>query len=207
MNERSDPAAETVVKPTPGPWTLGVWGRHIFVAGGPNNDDIAEFNHSGEHTVKISREEAIANGALFFAAPDMLAALLDARKHVQSRLNGILLLQRALTADDIAKDVEEASQCLARIDAAIAKATGREIKVEEVKMTHYIMVIRHTKYWIVGPFDTWKALLAWGRDPANNPTDDLRWQSIELMESEVDCAPVVMKPEFATEQVKLGTWV
>lgn len=61
--------------PTPGPWMLGEWDRNIFVYGGPNNDDIAEFNFADEHTVKITREEAIANARLFLAAPQMLAAL------------------------------------------------------------------------------------------------------------------------------------
>jgi hypothetical protein len=57
---------------TPGPWTLGEWERHIFVYGGPNNDDIAEFNFADEHTVKITREEAIANARLFLRARAMI---------------------------------------------------------------------------------------------------------------------------------------
>jgi hypothetical protein len=59
---------------TPGPWMLGDWEHNIFVGGGPNCDDIAEFNFADEHTVKITREEALANARLFLAALDLLAA-------------------------------------------------------------------------------------------------------------------------------------
>lgn len=60
---------------TPGPWSASVWERHVFVAGGPNNDDIAEFNFCDESTVSISKDEAIANAILFASAPDLLEAL------------------------------------------------------------------------------------------------------------------------------------
>jgi hypothetical protein len=67
--------APVVSSPTPGPWTLGIWERHIWVGGGPNNDDIAEFNFDEEHAVKITREEAIANARLFLGAPGLLTVL------------------------------------------------------------------------------------------------------------------------------------
>jgi hypothetical protein len=60
---------------TPGPWELCDAGKTIIVAGGPNSDDLAEFLYSDEHTVSVSREEALANARLFIAAPMMLALL------------------------------------------------------------------------------------------------------------------------------------
>lgn len=60
---------------TPGAWTLNDGGTSIVVSGGPNNDDIADFSYCEEHTVSITREEALANARLFVAAPMMLALL------------------------------------------------------------------------------------------------------------------------------------
>ena len=60
---------------TPGPWELNDGGNSIVVSGGPNHDDIADFSFSDEHTVSITREEALANARLFVAAPMMLALL------------------------------------------------------------------------------------------------------------------------------------
>jgi hypothetical protein len=56
---------------------------------------------------------------------------------------------------------------------------------------HYIMVMRDTKFWLVGPFDTQDSAGDWGSDPANNPTDDPRWQTIELADAG---APVEIIP-------------
>lgn len=61
---------------TPLPWELCDSGSSIVVAGGPNNDDIADFSYRDEHTVSITREEALANARLFMAAP-MMHALLE----------------------------------------------------------------------------------------------------------------------------------
>lgn len=56
---------------------------------------------------------------------------------------------------------------------------------------HYIMAMRDTKFWLVGPFDTQANAAAWGYNPANNPTDDPRWQTIELADAG---APVEIIP-------------
>lgn len=50
---------------------------------------------------------------------------------------------------------------------------------------HYLLVARHTRFWLVGPFDTYENSSAWGVDPANNPGDDPRWQTIELADPSV----------------------
>lgn len=47
---------------------------------------------------------------------------------------------------------------------------------------HYIMVMRDTRFWLVGPFDSQKSAGDWGSDLKNNPADDPRWQTIELIE-------------------------
>jgi hypothetical protein len=49
-----------------------VWEKNVFVYGGSNNDDIAEFNFCDESTVKITKDEAIANACLFAGAPALL---------------------------------------------------------------------------------------------------------------------------------------
>lgn len=61
---------------TPGPWELNDGGNSIVVSGGPNNDDLADFSYREEHTVSITRDEALANARLFVAAPMMRALLL-----------------------------------------------------------------------------------------------------------------------------------
>ena len=60
--------------PTPLPWEVSVWDKNVFVHGGPNNDDIAEFNFKDEATVKITKDEAIANATLFAGAPALKQA-------------------------------------------------------------------------------------------------------------------------------------
>lgn len=56
---------------------------------------------------------------------------------------------------------------------------------------HYILVMRNTRFWLVGPFDSEDNAAAWGRDPVNNPADDPRWQVIELANPQ---APVEVIP-------------
>jgi hypothetical protein len=60
--------------PTPAPWTVTVWDQTVFIHGGPDNDDIADFSFADQHTVSISRDEAIANATLCAGAHDLLAA-------------------------------------------------------------------------------------------------------------------------------------
>ena len=42
----------------------------------------------------------------------------------------------------------------------------------------YIIVMRYTHFYLVGPFATDEEAEQWGL--ANNPADDPRWQTIEL---------------------------
>ena len=56
---------------------------------------------------------------------------------------------------------------------------------------HYIMVMRDDRFWLVGPFDSQANAGAWGSNPANNPSDDPRWQTIELKDA---TAPVEIIP-------------
>ena len=43
----------------------------------------------------------------------------------------------------------------------------------------YVIVIRYTAYWLVGPFPDLASMWAWG-DYERANGDDLRWQSIML---------------------------
>ena len=45
---------------------------------------------------------------------------------------------------------------------------------------HYILLIRHTMYFLVGPFKSRQAAADWGNAPANNPEHDGRWEIICL---------------------------
>ena len=100
---------------TPGPWTLNDEGNSIVVSGGPNNDDIADFSYSEEHTVSITRDEALANARLFVAAPEMA----DALNVASVALRDSLAITKA-TGFTVA--ATSAVAALALIRAALAKA-------------------------------------------------------------------------------------
>jgi hypothetical protein len=57
---------------------------------------------------------------------------------------------------------------------------------------HYIMVMRDTAYWLVGPFASEDTAAEWGAAEVNNPTDDPRWQVLQL--AEPDAAPWIVTP-------------
>lgn len=60
--------------PTPAPWTVTVLDQAVFIHGGPDNDEIADFSFADQHVVSISKDEAIANATLCVAAHDLLEA-------------------------------------------------------------------------------------------------------------------------------------
>lgn len=64
-------------------------------------------------------------------------------------------------------------------------------------MSTYIMVMRDDCYCLVGPFASHDTAGEWGRDPVNNPSDDPRWQTIELTDPHL--APLVMSPDAYRE--------
>lgn len=61
----------------------------------------------------------------------------------------------------------------------------------QVRPSTYIIVMRLTRYWLVGPFSSHEAAGEWAR--ANNPADDPRWQTIDLVNP--DAAPDVRSPD------------
>jgi hypothetical protein len=61
--------------PTPVPWTVTVLDQAVFIHGGPDNDEIADFSFADQYVVSISKEEAIANATLCAGAHDLLEAL------------------------------------------------------------------------------------------------------------------------------------
>lgn len=99
--------------PTPGEWNVLVWDKNVCVHGGPDNDDIAEFNFSDEHTVKIPKNEAIANAVLFAASKD----LLESARYLSKLSEGILV---AGLSNETAESLRVAWTAM---DAAIAKAS------------------------------------------------------------------------------------
>lgn len=64
-------------------------------------------------------------------------------------------------------------------------------------MATYIMTCRDDRYWIVGPFADHAAAGAWNCLDKNNPSDDPRWQVLDLIN--VATGPVVLSPAMATE--------
>ena len=47
-------------------------------------------------------------------------------------------------------------------------------------MSAYILAVRDTTFWLVGPFKDDAAASTWGHDPENNPEQDPRWHTLEL---------------------------
>lgn len=70
-------------------------------------------------------------------------------------------------------------------------------------MKNYILVMRDTRYWLVGPFASEDELTEFGRaNYAPGGRDDPRWQAIELGNPYV--APQVMAPTVAKGFVVAG---
>lgn len=47
-------------------------------------------------------------------------------------------------------------------------------------MRHSVLLMRHQRYWLVGPFDSPEHAAEWGRRTQTAVNDDPRWQTIEL---------------------------
>jgi hypothetical protein len=96
---------------TPAPWTVTVYDKQtVYVHGGPDNDAIADFSFADQHTVSISKDEAVANATLCAAAPDLLSASQAV----------IAAWYSAASSDDVTFDPLIA---LIALRAAISKAT------------------------------------------------------------------------------------
>lgn len=97
---------------TPGPWRVSDESPHIIMCG------VSRLVGSvtcwpGTWAYVESEDEAKANARLFAAAPDLLAALLDARCYVQHHVD-----QKDIDAESLAVYKHD----LAVIDAALLKA-------------------------------------------------------------------------------------
>jgi hypothetical protein len=105
---------------TQGPWrpvTLGASPDHTWVIAWAIDSELIEIAKLPEWP--DDQAEAEANARLIAAAPEMLAALQDARDYLEALLGGGGDAAVDLLANS-GEDVE------ARLSAAIAKATGRE---------------------------------------------------------------------------------
>lgn len=70
-------------------------------------------------------------------------------------------------------------------------------------LRHYIVLMRHRRLWIVGPFATMEALSEWGDRTQRQGHDDPRWQSIELPDSAFQEIPG--RPSYAPVQLMSPT--
>ncbi len=60
----------------------------------------------------------------------------------------------------------------------------------------YVVVMRDTAFWVVGPFPDKPSMTAWGEHELNNG-DDPQWQSISLYPREVaDPMPISWHPGY-----------
>lgn len=59
---------------TKGPWIVDVTETGIYLVDG-NEEDVAEFWHSGRHGNSVSEQQAIEHATLCAAAPKLLEAL------------------------------------------------------------------------------------------------------------------------------------
>lgn len=64
----------------------------------------------------------------------------------------------------------------------------------------YIMTMRDDRYWLVGPFDSHDDAANWNRLAANNPSDDPRWQTVDL--AEPHAMPMVLSQKTATARAE-----
>jgi hypothetical protein len=65
----------------------------------------------------------------------------------------------------------------------------------------YIQNWRDDRFWLVGPFDNVEQAGQWAEDPANNPTNDWRWQTTELSNP---AAPIVIiSPQGAMQKTAM----
>jgi hypothetical protein len=111
---------------TKGPWrsiiddTGGQWSGWPLCITAENEDDKSIVRTGGqwpyEWDAATSQREAVANARLIASAPDLLEALKTVRDYVSDMAEGHIQQTPALTA--------MAHEDLARIDAAIARATG-----------------------------------------------------------------------------------
>ena len=109
-------------KHTPGPWRAECDGLIVAME---SNQRVAFTSRHGASC----NDEFDGNACLLAASPDLLTALQDARAFVKAELDA--RISEHTTAGDMATLDEtdgglcgEAMDALARIDAAIAKATG-----------------------------------------------------------------------------------
>ena len=62
----------------------------------------------------------------------------------------------------------------------------------------YVMVMRGTGFWLVGPFDGISDAHHWATDPVNNPADDPRWQALDLLPEQLELS--VFSPQEAPKR-------
>jgi hypothetical protein len=120
-------------KHTPGPWVAREWHDRDH-EGECTAQGWTVTDRDGHRVPLCSAEttdlsEAEANALLQAAAPDMLEALLDARQCIH--LDRVALADAHTGPDGLDEDgalaVGDYDAVLARIDAAIAKATGEQV--------------------------------------------------------------------------------
>lgn len=133
-------------KHTPGPWTAHF--EEAYFVTGPDRGRVAMMmNLKGAHGMggRRSGEESAANCRLIAAAPDLLAACINARDVIAtdrqgfvdchqvhgSRVDDAVAHGLVLVGDgvwippDVADALRDYDRALALIDAAISKATGQ----------------------------------------------------------------------------------
>jgi|SRR5690625_1381947 len=113
---------KTETRFTPGPWNREDATVYTSAKDGGNRFQAQFTRGFGDDGKRIDNEEVVANAVLAQAAPDMYAALQDAREYVGEALS----LRRAMFAGhEGTGSVSDIEACIAQIDEALAKADGR----------------------------------------------------------------------------------
>jgi hypothetical protein len=111
---------------TKGPWNVDVWNydkadpprKEIVIENGEFRIAVLDCNHGQENPYTIQDDEALANARLIAAAPDLLDAAQEALSllyRIVNHLGGFTSIEKGT----------ETSSCRGRLEAAIAKATGK----------------------------------------------------------------------------------
>lgn len=62
-------------------------------------------------------------------------------------------------------------------------------------MKDYVLLARHSRFWLVGPFPDFDAAVKWGRETQTNGNDDPRWQTVSLDPATLEAPPAVFTPD------------
>lgn len=64
-----------------------------------------------------------------------------------------------------------------------------------MELKQYVLLMRHSRFWLVGPFADQDEAAEWGRCTQTAVNDDPRWQTIQLPAEYTDYPPLLFAPD------------